>query len=317
MKHPYSEDDWADLLQRIVDDEVSSVDLKRLEAILLDDGAKQGEFVDYLLMHDLLDEWLGPEGLIGAVDMLSSDETLPHSPSVVSAGALALETKAERRFSANLVWGLAIALLVAMGTWAYWPIRHQPNRFAKASSDEKHTQNEAIAVARLASGYQVQFSQDKQPEGDSFRAGEYRLERGAAGVIFDNGTKLVVESPAEFTIVNSMSVVLHQGKVRAHVPDAAKGFTISTPDFEVEDLGTEFGVSVLDDKTADVRVFSGKVRLLQEGELLKELAVGSGDSWLQRNGPEIANIRGTSYLTSADLGRRRWNEFKAELLTDP
>ena len=51
------------------------------------------------------------------------------------------------------------------------------------------------------------------------------------------------------------------GKLVARVEDKeAQGFTIDTPSVRVEDLGTEFGVSVTDEQIVEFHVFSGAVK---------------------------------------------------------
>ena len=55
------------------------------------------------------------------------------------------------------------------------------------------------------------------------------------------------------------------GKLTARVPHTAAGFTVSTPAGKVVDLGTEFGVEVRPDRTMDVQVFVGAVKVSSAG----------------------------------------------------
>ena len=71
----------------------------------------------------------------------------------------------------------------------------------------------------------------------------------------------MAEGPAEIEILDESRVVCRLGRLRAHVPEPARGFAVLAPSFELVDLGTEFGLSVLDNGMAEVHVFDGKVEL--------------------------------------------------------
>ena len=51
-----------------------------------------------------------------------------------------------------------------------------------------------------------------------------------------------VSGPASLQIVSDMLVKLTDGQATAHVPEWAHGFSIETPNVNVVDLGTKFGV---------------------------------------------------------------------------
>jgi hypothetical protein len=75
------------------------------------------------------------------------------------------------------------------------------------------------------------------------------------------GTKLVIEGPADWSVDGDNCVSLRAGRLVAHVPQQAIGFTIETPTAKVVDLGTEFGVEVSKSGATDVQVLKGKVVL--------------------------------------------------------
>ena len=52
-----------------------------------------------------------------------------------------------------------------------------------------------------------------------------------------------------------------RGRLRAHVPEQARGFAVLAPTFELVDLGTEFGLNVAEDGVDEIHVFDGKVEL--------------------------------------------------------
>ena len=87
------------------------------------------------------------------------------------------------------------------------------------------------------------------------------LLSGLVELQFFRGATLTLQGPARLTIHDLENVVLHEGRAWAHVPGPARGFTIHTPDAEIVDLGTEFGVSVVDGQQTEVNVIDGLVEL--------------------------------------------------------
>jgi ferric-dicitrate binding protein FerR (iron transport regulator) len=49
------------------------------------------------------------------------------------------------------------------------------------------------------------------------------------------------------------------------VPPQAEGFVVLSPNFELVDSGTEFGVQVAEDGSGNVRVYEGRVELYEPG----------------------------------------------------
>lgn len=88
------------------------------------------------------------------------------------------------------------------------------------------------------------------------------LRSGLACIAFDSGAKLTIEGPAEFSILTDDQIRLQYGKVYAAVPQNAIGFTVSTTNSKVIDLGTEFGVKADLDSETQVHVISGKTILI-------------------------------------------------------
>lgn len=76
---------------------------------------------------------------------------------------------------------------------------------------------------------------------------------------------MVVEGPAVLEFVNADRLICDRGRLRAHVPRQAEGFAVVSPNVELVDLGTEFGMDVSDDGSASIHVFDGKVELYESG----------------------------------------------------
>ena len=89
------------------------------------------------------------------------------------------------------------------------------------------------------------------------------FESGLIQLQFFRGATLTLQGPARLEIRDRDNVVLHEGQSWAHVPVTARGFTVLTPDTEIVDLGTEFGVTVTNGERTDVQVFDGLVELYE------------------------------------------------------
>ena len=85
------------------------------------------------------------------------------------------------------------------------------------------------------------------------------LQSGLIQVTFESGAKMIVEGPAQFTLVSNMEADFQVGRMTSYCPPSAHGFTVQTPEATVVDLGTEFGVDVANDGKTEVHVFSGEV----------------------------------------------------------
>ena len=108
-------------------------------------------------------------------------------------------------------------------------------------------------------------------------AGTLSLLEGMATLVFESGARVTLEAPTRFQILDAMHCRLLEGAVTAEVPKSAHGFTISTADLKVIDVGTRFGLTASAVGNSQVRVFEGAVDVagLPEGGL-KRLTQGRG-----------------------------------------
>jgi hypothetical protein len=118
-------------------------------------------------------------------------------------------------------------------------------------------------VATLTESIDAKWSNPILPvTGDSdIRAGSMELVSGYAKILFDCGAEIIVQAPAEFEAISMDRLLLNRGRLTANVPKSAFGFTVSTPNARIVDLGTEFGVMVGPSGCSDVYVFQGEVAL--------------------------------------------------------
>jgi hypothetical protein len=149
-------------------------------------------------------------------------------------------------------------VLVGVAT-VTWIVRSRIAPAAVAPSAVEQTAQGAAVLAQAA-GAEWSGPLALARLGDILNTGPFTLKQGLAQIEFFSGAKLVMEGPAEFEILSPWEVIWGHGKVRIHVPPAARGFRLQTPGMKLVDLGTEFGVEV-NRATQDVRVavFSGEV----------------------------------------------------------
>ena len=80
------------------------------------------------------------------------------------------------------------------------------------------------------------------------------------------GASIVVQGPAVWQLESGQRLLLNSGKLLAHVPKAAVGFTVVTPTAEIIDLGTDFSVVVDDRNQSRLAVTQGAVQVMVRPE---------------------------------------------------
>jgi hypothetical protein len=101
--------------------------------------------------------------------------------------------------------------------------------------------------------------------GSMLSPGRIRLKAGFAQIQFYSGATVILEGPAALQLISSTEAYCEAGKLRVIVPPPAQGFTIGSPQLDLVDRGTEFGLQVNRGGKTDVHVFQGKVELYDAG----------------------------------------------------
>lgn len=168
--------------------------------------------------------------------------------------------------------------------------------------------------------------------GSDLCPGPIQLLEGAAEIILDGGTTLILEAPALLELETLSRIFLNRGRLVATVeaPDKER-FVVRTPFSTVVDFGTEFGVQV-DAAATQTRVYRGQVELRSGADPLKyhsavTLNADQGGS-VSANGvisrveimPQTFLRRGQyETMERAARGDRfaRWKAFNDQLHRDP
>ncbi|MEM1296698.1 MAG: LamG-like jellyroll fold domain-containing protein [Verrucomicrobiota bacterium] len=164
-------------------------------------------------------------------------------------------------------------------------------------------------------------------EGTALEPGVYTLEEGLAQIDFFGGASISLSGPAKIQLVNRDAAILYEGRLKANVPPAARGFEIRTGEILLEDLGTSFGLAATSEGKGELVVFDGEVRAT--GKDGRPVMVYGGDSLQLANGetskqefkdagtfPDIEDV--VAGVGSHEEARYlAWNEASQELRKDP
>jgi hypothetical protein len=210
-------------------------------------------------------------------------------------------------------WLAAAAALTVttVGGAVWWEHRSRALSFARVAQN---------AGALLTRDGHVVAVRERLPDGP------LALLQGTLGLNYGRGVQVVIEAPAEFQCRDADSMILHSGRLAAHVPPEAVGFTIETPRGRVIDRGTRFALDTAKESATQVHVFEGKVdahgastdapRRLVTGEALS-LAQESAPLQL-RDGAFVHPEELPSVVAGLRLGKhQRWLRWRLVVQEDP
>lgn len=201
-------------------------------------------------------------------------------------------TKPKRRFYLGSIAAVAAAL-VSILWWRSRPIELPLNSELPAIG---------IAVLTQTVGATWADGMDRIA-GTTLPSGDLKLLSGAILVEFYSGARVVIEGPAELELQSPGRAFLRSGKLNAHVPTQAKGFTIEMPKATVVDYGTDFGVITGGANPPEVHVFSGSVEVALEKQPSNALKQGEAVR-LRDSQLEMMTSDPKSFLSEAELLQR-------------
>ncbi|MEQ1862068.1 MAG: FecR domain-containing protein [Chthoniobacteraceae bacterium] len=154
--------------------------------------------------------------------------------------------------------GAAVAAIVLVIVYGPAWLNRQPTVVTTTQPD--------IVVAKVRDDYGARWGARQRPLrwGDELHRESLVLDSGVVELAFSNGTTLVAEGPARIDLADAGHVILHRGKVSAHVPASAIGFTIDTTAGRIVDRGTRFGVKASPAGVVETHVFEGLVDVTPE-----------------------------------------------------
>lgn len=218
---------------------------------------------------------------------------------------------------------IAATLLIAI-TFGLWF-----NRFSFQPAGDAIAQTETLVtdVAAITHAVDAKWQENAEswPAGATLAPSILRLRSGALLIEFFSGATVVVEGPAEFEILSRNEGHLRTGKLNAHVPPQAQGFTIKTSAGDIVEHGTDFGVNVAVEMPPELHVFTGKV-VVNSGSRSRDVQTGEAIQ-LGTVNEEVFDADRSAFLVQQELieqsrlasERRlaRWRDASTALSHDP
>ncbi len=275
-------EEFFEMLERYRDGELSEEEVTRLRDALKNDSALRQDFI-FGQMIEAACELEVP----GAIE--------PQ----IEAPILFTKPTSRKRFAWH--WAAAAALVVfAIGLGS-------GHGLFSGSAGMAAEEQEDDGVAVLSESVDAIWDGELDPEvGGILSPGNLKLKSGLAQIEFYSGARLVLEGPVELELVSPSRAICRSGKLRAQVPPHARGFTVLSPQFELVDLGTEFGIEVNKSGEAKVQVFDGEVEVYppngkRSPDELKRLLKGAGLNFDTEGNSAEAEPEGGSFPSFDDV----------------
>lgn len=236
--------------------QLTDVERDRLDDRLRDDDSAVATFLDYCQLET--DLFFHVRATLAARRFLSelrleesSDEVLA-SAAFESVGGVGRRNRLRFLLSMSGLMTLAAAIAVATFAW-------QTSSRGFVIPAERQPQ----PIAAYIGGENVEWRDDGAFDvGHQFVEGEsVYLKKGDARISMANGAELELRGPCLVTLTSADGVQLEEGVVTAQVAEWGRGFTITTDELKVEDLGTKFAVSARPMGVAEAHVLDGQVRI--------------------------------------------------------
>ena len=248
------------LLAQLCDESPTQETIDEIERLAGVSASARRYVLNYLELHG---ELLWSNGRLGLSGF--SDSTIGHSPEVVPPFERPPTTTGHRRRTFQRLRSLTAVLLVSAASIVIVGLF-----FARLFSPSV---SEPTQVATLVDQYEAQWAvqgatQDAVKENNTqevrfFQNNTFLLQKGYARFRLKRGADVILQAPAKIQFSGENRVDLDSGRLTARVPQGAIGFEVRTHNASIVDLGTEFGVSVLDADACEVRVFSGEVEVAE------------------------------------------------------
>lgn len=265
-----SSDELHTLIGGYLDGHLTTDELAELARRLADDPAAAATFADVAMTDVLLEQYFHDAGMDATADALLQSQRARLEALALSVSddgcldGVCGDTRQRTPGHRSVGWRFALAasilfvlasLSVAFALWH----RHVPS-VANATIAELESDSSLATIERTmlvpTTGRQAITAGCRIFPGQSLC-----IDSGLVEVSVDAGASLILKGPADLQFLSPLRAILHRGTVTAKVEESAHGFRIDTPNTNVVDLGTEFGVSVSDGGETDVVVFAGKVKM--------------------------------------------------------
>ena len=216
--------DWQDWIEKLGDKDLTEEEVRAFQEAMLENPENVDAYLDELL----------PDTVIEADGL--------DKPLVATEISVVTKPSATR-----FILPIAASIALMVGAWSF--LQNSPTEAApQVAHIATITNANALSEGTGLTIGQPLFQQTIDlPEGAEL------------GVAMRDGALLEIHGPASFQLDSSESIKLDKGRIATYAPEYAHGFTISTNDGKIVDLGTRFVTSTGTDLGTEVHVQEGLV----------------------------------------------------------
>lgn len=254
-RHHSRHDELDALIHALCEGQITAEQSARLEALILADPEAEARYIVAMNFQ---------------ADLIRSCSEMPQVRAASSSAAMPRRRHRVQRIAGLVAIGTTAAVVAAA---SLFPMGNpQPHIPAFGGAGVQELAGTAVGIEATHDSVAVltqvlRATWDEMGlavhEGTPLPVGRLKLRSGLARVEFYCGAVVILEGPADLELISANRAFCHGGKLRAHVPKHAHGFTIESPELDLIDLGTEFGMTV--GKRTEVSVFDGVVELQEHG----------------------------------------------------
>lgn len=229
-------------------------------------------------------------------DLVPSVKSSPHDVCSATSRNKKVDPQRKSRFWLLPIAILAFILLIGSAEW--FAVLQKQQRLSQPTGSAGAAQvRETIDVVWTNGSPKIKRGQLIGPDVLSFDSGLLKLD-------FADGAELVVEGPARLTINGPADCFCEEGKISAHVPPRAIGFTVISRFGAIIDRGTEFYADITREE-AKFEVISGRVEFVESNERpVLQLVQKAAVRLRHETKPESYTFEQSSFIDSKVLQKR-------------
>ena len=333
MSVDFPNDELEPLLEQLAIADLDAAEWDRVRALIADNPAAQQRYLEAIHLREGLAYLLSHEPMTAgddtaATELIAKPSAAEASSRTSSSGPTAFiahARQARARWFPSWAAAAGVAFVAGAAAVALFQQGWAP---LLASREAEPPRTVAPVIASPApllqetqlgkvSGMSLEASSDGLSRvthvGQELRCGEVvQLSQGFLRIELHNGTTLVIEGPAEFSLMSERSVFVRTGRVTV---SGDQQLSLQTPVVTAECMSARVSFDVADDDSASVYVHDGIVTLLttpQEESVSEKIATLHAGQGLR------VECSRSGKLTTADCGPLRgvvadWSEVEQQL----
>lgn len=241
------------MLSRLMDRDLSEKEFEEFERHLMSSPEAQERYLDHVDVENLLSQKFAPKELVK-----------PGVSKVFDVSAV-LQKQVRKTLRISAFAAAAVVMVSMVSLHLFFAADQAP-----------------LLAFETAPGTEFKLTHSKthrETEGMILEKGSrLELSHGTVELTFGSGVKSIVTAPADFSLVDDDLLSLRKGTAWFHVPQEAVGFKVITPELNIVDLGTEFGVLADGKEFDEVHVFKGKVKVTSMRAKRESAELSKGDA---------------------------------------